>query len=556
MSKIPLSISLVKKGVIAPDGVLKDISMHSYPIEGVGVLYYQNSRDANAEKIINFFGDKLPRNGEIKLYTANVQAVLLVNRQIEEDELTFLVTFGLGRNLINTDCIRDKFGMRVVLNSIAAETVRSVDVNVLESVPKHDRIQLTKVSKIDAFNLNPDQDLLRAVTGRTKDELKDTLGETITGADSLKIAVDININELPSLLDIIYQRSILDVYKSNFGFIDKISPVKDIAIRTVLDDKLIRLMEERPFNLVWMSIPELVNWEDINIIRYSSNVEYYDLDVETILSDVYWDGVISIDRLKSRYLTAYNISDSKIGKWNIYRCLCAEVENGGKQYILSNGKWYSIEDNFAQAVNTFYDEVEVSSLQLEESFLNEKEGEYNKRISQLDSTRRLMMDRQLVQSAPEQDAIEFCDIYTIDKELIHVKHYTGSATLSHLFNQGFVSAELLMQRVFREKLNEKIEKIGRDSGLELSAWKLTQNERDFHHGDYKIIFAIITDSEGDRPSIPFFSKVSFRQVCQRLTNLGYHVSLMKIGINHDIDADPELTARRNNRNRRIQNRRH
>lgn len=561
MPKIALTIYLVKKNVTAIDQMIK-AGTSPCPIDGVGTLYYKESFVNEARKIQDFFGNTLPqREGGSSLpifYTANVQAVLMVKRQIGEETITFFVTFGLGRNLINTDCIQEKFGMRVVLNSIAAETVRSVDINVLESVPKQDKIQLSKDSRIDLFNLDPERDLVRALTGLTKEEYKNILGERVTGADPLRIAVDITINQLPARLEEIYRLSMRDYYRSKFGFIDKISPIKDNDIRNVLNGTLIQLLEDRQLNLVWLSIPELVDWAEIDYIRYfpKKGNSYCDLDINTLLDDVYQDDIISIEKLKGRKVYAYNTQDIQIYNWNVYRCLCADLEHDGKQYILSNGQWYLIATDFAQEINDYYNSAEIANFQLENSKSNEKEGDYNLRVTENEDN-YLLMDKRLVQPANGLTSIEFCDIYTVNKELIHVKRHTSSATLSHLFNQGYVSAELLIRSKFRERLNEKIKEIERDDEhKDLSAWKVEQRDQDFNRGDYTIVFAIISEGEGDRPSIPFFSKVAFRQVSRRLIDLGYHVSLMKIGINHDIDADPELTARRNNRNRRIQNRRH
>ena len=190
----------------------------------------------------------------------------------------------------------------------------------------------------------------------------------------------------------------------------------------------------------------------------------------------------------------------------------------------------------------------MSELHLEESRLNEDEGSYNERVANVDRDHRLIMDKRLVKPSEGQDSIEFCDIYTTNKELVHVKRYSGSATLSHLFNQGLVSGELLIQQDFRSRINAKLEEIGRDTEhRELNAWEVEQNDRDFHRGDYKVIYAIITESEGERPSIPFFSKVAFRHVCRRLQDYGYNVYLMKIGVNQEDDAKPELTTKRNER---------
>lgn len=544
------------------ESILKDMGTPSCPIEDVGTLFFKNSFSKEASRIQSFFGAKLPEEdaeGRHKpvLFTANVQAVLLVERQIEGIERKFLVTFGMGRNLIKTDCIQDKFGMYVVLNSIAPDTVRSVDINILESIPKHDRIQSTKLSKMNAFNLNAERDLLRALTGKAKDDYVNVLGETVTGADILKIAVDISVDNLPRRLEEIYSIYKLQDYKANFGFIDKITPIKDSTLRNSLNTEVIRRLNEGELDLVWMSIPELVNWEDINTIRYTpKGDDYYDLDIKTLLSDVYLDEPVNLALLSSKYVYAFNSLGFKIDNWNVYRCLCSEVENEGKQYILTNGLWYLIEETFAREVNEYYLNADLADLHLEDSRLNESEGDYNERIAGLDTAQRLMMDRRLVKPFEGQDPIEFCDIYTINKELVHVKRYSGSATLSHLFNQGMVSGELLIQQEFRKRLNSELKTIGREKEhRDLSAWKVEQNDRSFHRDDYKVIFAIISDTEGDRPSIPFFSKVAFRHVCRTLKGYGYQVSLMKIGINQDDDAKPELTSKRNERKRKAKEKR-
>lgn len=557
MSKISLSISLVKENVTAIEDILKDVAIPSCTIDNIGMLYYKNSNTKEANKIMNFFGNKLPaanENGERRptLYTAYVQAVLLIKRRIDEVERIFLVTFGMGRNLIKTDCIQDKFGMYVVLNSIAPDTVRSVDINVLESVPMHDRIQSTKLSKINTFNLNSERDLLRALTGKMQDRYKDRLGEIVTGADTLKIAIDIDINNLSERLEDIYRISKLTDYKANYGFIDKITPIKDANLCNRLNTELMRRINSGDSDLVWMSIPELVNWQEINTIRYTpKGDDYYDVDIKTLLSDVFLDAYIDVNSLFLKRIYAINALGTTIDSWNVYRCLCSEVVEEGKQYILSNGQWYLIEDAFAQEVNNYYATTPLSNWNLEASRLNESEGDYNVRVVNIDSAHRLLMDKRLVKPSQGLDEIEFCDIYTTNKELVHVKRYSGSATLSHLFNQGFVSGELLLQRVFREQLNAKLDTMENEvEHRDLNAWKVNVAERDFHHEEYKVIYAIITNKEGDRPSIPFFSKVSFRQVCQRLKDYGYQVSLMKIGIDENDDANPELTSKRNEKTRK------
>lgn len=128
------------------------------------------------------------------------------------------------------------------------------------------------------------------------------------------------------------------------------------------------------------------------------------------------------------------------------------------------------------------------------------------------------LDRNLIPYGGGHSTIEFCDLLTADRRLVHIKRYSGSAQLSHLFNQGVVSGELFVQeREFREKLNEKL-----PDGRKLADVAARPNPQ-----DYQVIFAIISKSNNPL-EIPFFSKVSLRNARRRLLGYGYTVKIAKI----------------------------
>lgn len=55
------------------------------------------------------------------------------------------------------------------------------------------------------------------------------------------------------------------------------------------------------------------------------------------------------------------------------------------------------------------------------------------------------MDAKVIYYGGGYSSIEVCDVLSKNGELIHVKRHNGSATLSHLFNQGLVSGELIRE---------------------------------------------------------------------------------------------------------------
>ena len=128
------------------------------------------------------------------------------------------------------------------------------------------------------------------------------------------------------------------------------------------------------------------------------------------------------------------------------------------------------------------------------------------------------MDGNLVTHGGGNSKVEFCDVYTNDKKIVHVKRYGGSSVLSHLFSQGVVSGELFVaDSEFREKLNEILP----------AGHKLHDPATKPNAAEHEIVYGIISNSD-DPLDIPFFSKVSLRNARRRLTSYGYLVTIKKI----------------------------
>ena len=210
-----------------------------------------------------------------------------------------------------------------------------------------------------------------------------------------------------------------------------------------------------------------------------------------------------------------NSEGNVVRRWSIHRCLYADFEYDRHRYLLNDGKWYQVDADFVRRVEDFYENVELSDLPLLDYAWKDEE-KYNQNVCQSNPQRYCLMDRKTIRMGGTP--IEFCDIYTRDRQFVHVKKYTGSSVLSHLFFQGLVSADSFLEREYRIKANEKL-----GEGFKVPI-------EDISSSGYEVVFAIAKDNlqEGARPEIPFFSKVSFRSVVGRLRHLGYKVTLKGI----------------------------
>ncbi|MBR5657112.1 MAG: TIGR04141 family sporadically distributed protein [Prevotella sp.] len=510
MAKNQLSILLIAEDVSEDSIIKQDIVQPERRVIGNGFFYYKEPFNSTPKWVNKFFCNTLEDIEELK--TRTIQAVFIVPCQGR----FFAICFGYGRNLIDPNVIVERFGMKVALNSIDPENVRTIDIHSLESVPKTDRIQSSKLSDISEFDINSEQDLLRAVTGKS---IIPEFGKTVTGADALKLSVEFDVNNISDLLAICLRQFESTSYRERFEWIDHIMPIKKEELKATLDNLLIQEINTNQQNgNVWMAVPEVMNWDSLQGFQYTRHGEFHDdIELSDVLAEVFTDEVeLSISQLKNRFIEALNIDNSKVGKWSLYKCIYAEIPYDGALYYINSGQWYEIENNYVQIVEDFYNNAHVSDIEL--PICREKEGEYNIRVQHESNGQILSMDTKLISSGVIGNGIEVCDLYTRNHQLIHIKRYGGSSVLSHLFNQGYVAANMLMQKDFRIRLN-KHEDFQQFDHVE---------EEVFNQRDYEIVFAVLSKYEENPPHIPFFSKITFKHVASSLNNLGYKVSVKSI----------------------------
>jgi uncharacterized protein (TIGR04141 family) len=512
-----LNVYLVKAEYTRFSDIVKP-DTRGIEIEGVGTFFAQDSHSRLPDWVKDFFLETLARN--FTLRTSSAKGVLLARAS----KRVFAIAFGHGRHLLNEGVLEERFGLKVVLNSVSPQSLRSIDKTTLGSVPKQSREQLSLESEAANFGIDIEQDLLNAVTGRSKDT---RLGKTISGRDALALSVKVDVSEIKAVLPLFLDRFQSEDYKENFDWIDQITDVRDKKKVAELNSWLVSRLENRELDNIWMAPPNVIDWVDVRGFRYSQRRDaptFTDLSAEDFLNSLD-GGAVDLDVLKSKVVLAISAkTDEPFEHWRAYRCLYAEARMDDSVYVLNNGKWYRIAADFAEQVLAYFNNIPESEIELPD-YDHRGEGEYNESLPALVAGTHCL-DRKLIRHGGGHSAIEFCDLITEDKRLVHVKRYGGSAQFSHLFNQGAVSGELFAKdEEFRKKLNEHLPR-----PLQLSDTALRPELK-----DYEIVFAII--SKSDAPlEIPFFSKVALRNTRRRLEGYGYRVTKKKVINKNDGDA--------------------
>jgi uncharacterized protein (TIGR04141 family) len=480
----------------------------------LGIVYTKRPY-SNPPKWASFFSGYIDPD----LFGKNASTAALL--AITAEKRNFILSFGQGRHSIDSQYVETNFGLRVTLNLVDPASLRSIDKASFETHPRQSREQVGKATELQYFGVDVERDLLRAVTGRPLDSY---FGERVSGMDSLKLSLDIGPAQLGDLLSKLLKEFKSKAYRSKgFAFVDHIGEVKDLALLETLDDALIEKMQAGGSERIWMAVPELVDWDKATGFKYSTSANaerVHDVRIADFIEQL--NGV-KVDKslLLRRKIYCVDADHEPLFDRPAYYYIYAELILNTKTYLLNNGKWYLIENNFVKQINDYYASIARYTRALPAyEFVDKSEGDYNKRVAENDPAEFVLLDKKNISVSAAVSPVEPCDLYRAEKEFIHVKRYGGSSLFSHLFNQGLVSGELFKrEKQFRELLNQKLPQ----------SHKLANPVQPPDLNEFKVVYAIVSESD-EELSIPFFSRISLRHAVLRLTEMGYRVEVAKISV--------------------------
>lgn len=534
-----LTIYLIEASFDDKSIISKPAHEHQVLVDGVlvGTLYIE-SRQPKPPQWAEFFTPYVPP--EAFGWVSTSSAVLLV----ETSGRTFAITFGHGRHLLALGCCEERFGLKVVLNSIPPERIRSLDKRSFDAINSNSRVQASQEANAQEFGIDAEQDLLRAVTGIPGDY---RLGKRLSGRDALHADVLCSLQTIKELLSLYYSKFQDDTYKAEFAWIDNIAELpSESPTANALNNKLLDILQDIRVGSknakCWLSVPEIIDWERTESFQYgrrASASRHHDLHLPGFFRSVEPHVPITMALLRERYALAVDPEGSPVHKWQVYKCIHCEIEEGSRVYILSGGKWYAIARDLADQVNDYYANLPRFQTDLP-VYDDEDEASYCRRVADGSAGAIALMDRKLVRLQGRTSPIEFCDLYTARKEMIHVKRYGASNVLNHLFAQGLVSGEALRSlEGFVAKVNEHLAPSHR-----LPDGPVPRDTAGRH-----IVFAIVSESRNELV-LPFFARVSLRHAAKRLTSMGFDVSLAKVSVDDHLSRTEKVPPDEPRRRRR------
>ncbi len=520
------TVFLLKPGLNQiQDAIDPDKSTTEHPLVGLagvdGSLFLgpQNTRTPEWVATVTPFLNA-PINGAI---SASRSAVLIVTHGGRK----FAITFGHGKSLLNANAWERGFGLKVTLNRVNPDALRSIDSKTYEDLVVSTRTQTSKTSSLGSFDLDVGRILVRGVAG---DAQNNAVFKRFVGADALRVTTTLSFANLPQILTELTAAYTSTAYRSNFGWIDNIKEA-DPSKHAALDARIVHELQAGGGD-AYLAPADVVNWDEIEEFNYTGGNQdevSADLSLPIYLAIVNRRGqVIDIEHLKShRVKVRYENGADFRAEWSIYDCLVWETQFQGKRYVLFDGRWFQISATYVSRVEGFVTRISagVNPTPLPDANPDEPEGDYNIRAQAANAAALALLDREPFRPSGATSSIEFCDLFSNDRKLIHVKKRSSSATLSHLFSQGSVSGDLFLNdKTIRTAVRRKLTSLGKAPHAALvPVARPTPN-------DFEIVYAVIAPPVNGQfpPRFPFFSAVNLMHHGTRIEGLGYRLSLQFI----------------------------
>lgn len=350
------------------------------------------------------------------------------------------------------------------------------------------------------------------------------------------LGVDTPVSDLPALLRDLYVHYTATKYQDAFGWVDQLAEVRNPTLVESLDKLMVDQLKVGETNSKHMAMPENLEWEDIEhfvIAPTRRQTQFDELDLDAYLPEPATKaGGLTVDLLKSRKVSVKFIrGDDPVTKWSVYQCLVSEQRVQGKLYALVEGRWFEVADSLVNQVDAAVSALPSATVTLPPGHPGESEGEYNARAAAA-SPDLTLLDKKLVAPDGATTKIEFCDLMGKDGSLIHVNRKSRSSTLSHLFAQGHVSAESLVDGPLRDRVRAVIKKVA--GSADASAWLelIPPNGSEPAREKVTITYAVIVNSRASGVEwLPFFSRLTLMQTVRDLNRLGFtRIALARVPV--------------------------
>jgi uncharacterized protein (TIGR04141 family) len=428
----------------------------------------------------------------------------------------FAAAFGQhGDAFLDRSRIIHDFGIKVGMNICDIDKLRRVQTSAHEAISRQTERQASIGASLRAFGINTEAEILRTLAGNVKDEYADLI-ESFKGKDSIQIKLPKDtpfgwsaLADVCRRLDERYTSP--DYRDTEFRSYDNLRQESDPDIIDALDAALCAKIEAKDFSKVHLAPPEFLEFDDPSFAyrkREDDDDEvprFDDLRIEDIVDTRRFIKNLTASKLRTWPVFRYDEElERTFPLWNAYQCMVAEMDHGGKTYVLSNGLWREVSQQLKDRVDGYFN---TRNLHIDAAYLpvgtniyhvdrkQNREEVYNE-VAARGSADLFLLDQSQIEIAGRR-IYEICDLMHADKHFVHVKRYSsGSASIGHLFTQAkMYSHAICSDEPTRVGISQWVQNDGHDANAAKDkarfAALLPAKAADFNDTDYTVVFCIL-----------------------------------------------------------------
>jgi len=531
--KIKLNVVLLKKNTdfCKPEDFISDYSAEQVIALGkrVDMFLYKKVGGVKQPDWVISFGRKIGGVDLSAIFPASQNYGVSLFLKI--DDRVFVINWGaLARFNVLPDFVDKKFGIYTASKILSENTnakIKSVQSRVNETNPINKQRQYGEdVSTEELFLSMEDNEALKELIVQDKSSVD--FQKLIGKFSSLNVQFLFEEHEMPCLDFLpVRLRKLLNIFKSfNKEDIKKLYkglwPVEEPSIDLIeeLENQITKSGES-----LFLFEPEIdFDFSAVSRVKFVVGgkevlatdfllAEYLKEKPAPKMSDLRSDRVMVLDE-----------DEKEIKTWSLFDCLYGEIACGGINYILSHAEWFEIASDkysrITKKIDSIIDNKYVVSQNVKDKTKaaigkakadrKDKERIFNRSLSE--ELGGELFDEVIKQISLYEDKFEVCDVFVSNgKEFIHTKYNYGAQSLSHLFNQGYVSAFAYAR--FSAEFSQKVNNHIKNSG----------NHVPIDHRGSLIHYLIINDRRDNR--LTFFSKMALENRISTLEAMNFKIKL-------------------------------
>lgn len=397
------------------------------------------------------------------------------------DGEVYVLTFGDGFRLVPREFKDRRFGLRFVIRSVDPDDIRAA----VARTPGQGRTDISMLpggAPIGRLGLDTYTKLVDRLTGRldrpelTVEQSGAGRVRSVEGGSGLRLPYGADPATLISDIRTIAKVSREELPLPELEFVESVTPVQEqemiASLNLALDAALGTLDGVRATATVPTDCLDEMDQVRSFGVRFGTGEEQHFSDAFDL---AYVLGRLRFHRPGNRFPALENgqvtlYSDSRARPGDVIRTdplkLWIEADlllNDGRRFAFLDARWHEFDQAYLKGLATTTRRLITPSPSVDLPPWRDGDDEqaYNKSV-QRDYSGYLCLDRKNVRTPlHRKNGVEVCDLLAPDNTLVMVKRASGSDALSHLFSQGIVAVEaLLNQPEARAGFAAKVEELG------------------------------------------------------------------------------------------------